>query len=107
MTETEEEIIDVGMESSKEADHLVPSSPAPSSSLTHSPLGGNPLVLSPQSPFQAYSARLRSEADYERYDEFIIIYYFFLNSISEVIFRLICCYAQFLVTKFQDLFFPL
>ena len=75
MTETEEEIIDVGMESSKESGHLVPSSPAPapSSSLTHSPLGGNPLVLSPQSPFQAYSARLRSEADYERYDELIII----------------------------------
>ena len=63
MTEEEEEIIDVGMET-KEVDHLVPTS-SPPSSLTHSPLGG-PLVLSPQSPFQAYSARLRSEADYER-----------------------------------------
>ena len=38
MTETEEEIIDVGMETKE--DHLVPSSPA-SSSLTHSPLGKN------------------------------------------------------------------
>ena len=64
MTEEEEEIIDVGMET-KEVDHLVPTSSPPGSSLTNSPLGG-PLVLSPQSPFQAYSARLRSEADYER-----------------------------------------
>lgn len=61
-TEAEEEIIDVGMETKE--DHLVPSSPT----MVNSPPGsvGN-LILSPQSPFQAYSARLRSEADYERY----------------------------------------
>ena len=77
-TEAEaEEIIDVGMETKE--DHLVPSSPTLASSTTPvtSPTGqpqsppdpptpGSNLILSPQSPFQAYSARLRSEADYER-----------------------------------------
>ena len=59
MTTEEEEIIDVGLETKE--DHLVPSSP---SSLPNSPTA--PLILSPRSPFQAYSARLRCEADYER-----------------------------------------
>ena len=77
-TEAEaEEIIDVGTEAKE--DHLVPSSPTLASSTTTatSPSGqpqsppapppqGSSLVLSPESPFQAYSARLRSEADYER-----------------------------------------
>ena len=66
-TEAEEEIIDVGLETKEDhspresRDHLVPSSP---SSLPNSPTA--PLILSPRSPFQAYSARLRCEADYER-----------------------------------------
>jgi hypothetical protein len=61
----DEEIIDVGEPEKvmirSDDDHRVPTTPLAS------PTGQqHPLVLSPQSPFEAYSARLRSEADYAR-----------------------------------------
>lgn len=61
MRDSEEEIIDVGdPESRSEDDHMVPETS--SSPAIHS----SPLFLSPHNHLEAYSARLHSEADYER-----------------------------------------